>query len=151
MNSNGDLYLPVSSQHWFSARPDWVSAAAGEDAETGLFPVESIHYPGTFAGRLVFTDGNGGKRQQFIYPASADPETLHRFATDLSLDSYGFARFTLDTRVYQGVVDFTVISGPPPPDGGVKTVSIPDANGDGIDDLGIIYPNGEQQTLFVRP
>jgi len=41
-----------------------------------------------------------------------------------------------------------IVEGSPPADGLLALISIPDANGDGIADMQITYPNGDQQIIY---
>ena len=41
-----------------------------------------------------------------------------------------------------------IVEGSPPADGLLALISIPDANGDGIADMQITYPNGDQQIVY---
>jgi hypothetical protein len=56
--------------------------------------------------------------------------------------------FKQDGKTYRGVVDYLVTQGETTKSA-LQVKSIPDANGDGIEEVMLVFPNGEQQKMFV--
>jgi parallel beta-helix repeat protein len=148
VQANGNLKIYISEDSWYSARADSVAAA---DTPSGLYLTDSFVINGVKVLSLVFTDHNGSQREQMLYPALDQPETL--FATDqnvvIRLD--GLVNFTLDGQSYHGIVDYLVTKSTFATTDKVQVLSLPDVNGDEIKDFALLYPTGELQTLFTVP
>ena len=149
VQGNGNLSIPGDGNVWYSANPDGLSFEVSGDIETGLMMLDSPVLSGTPSAALAFSDKGGNVRQQLIYPAPAQPEALYSTAQNVSIEAHGLMSFSLKGKKYRGVVDYAVKN-----DGGSTTdalqvESIADANGDGIKDVVLKYPNGNQQTMFV--
>lgn len=143
IQDNGNLSIPSEDGIWFSARPDWLAIEVESDTETGLFLGESPVVSGYFSASLVF-EHEGIRREQLLYSAIAYPDALE----DSITEPFGMVTLIVDGKTYRGVVDYTVT----PSDSTSDTLQvepIPDANGDGIDDAVLIYPQGDQQVMFV--
>jgi len=148
VQTNGNLHISGTEGEWFSARPDWVSVELESEAEIGLRFGQSPLVSGQFLTDLVFSDEEGGLRQQIISPSVAQPDVLYSSAKAVRIESFGLINFKQNGKTYRGVVDYLVIQG----DSTAKALevkSIPDANGDGIEDVMLVFPNGEQQRMFV--
>lgn len=143
IEDNGNLHIPGEDGLWFSARPDWLAIEVESDAGMGLFLGESPVVSGYFSASLVF-EHEGIRREQLLYSAIAYPDVLE----DVITEPFGVVTFTLDGETYRGVVDYTVIPSDSTPDT-LQVEPIPDANGDGIEDVVLIYPQGDQQIMFV--
>lgn len=143
IEDNGNLSIPSEDGIWFSARPDWLAIEVESDANMGLFLGESPIVSGYFSASLVF-EQEGIRREQFLYSAIAHPDALE----DVITEPFGMVTFTVDGETYRGVVDYTVIPNDSTPDT-LQVEAIPDANGDGTDDVVLIYPQGDQQIMFV--
>jgi hypothetical protein len=149
VQTNGNLQVPATDGNWFSARPDWLATELGPDATMGFKTGESPYKKGFMSVSIVFTDSEGKTREQFIPPAVAHPETLRLLAKEVSVEAGGLVSFKLGSQAYNGVVDYQVTQGDESMTGALQVEPIPDANGDGIGDVVLVYPNGERQTLFV--
>jgi len=68
--------------------------------------------------------------------------------TDVVIDTEGHISAVLAGETHLSQLDSQITQGTPPTDGQLRLTEIEDANGDGIKDFQITYPNGEQQTLF---
>jgi hypothetical protein len=119
------------------------------EAETGLKFDESSYGSGSILAALVFIDSEGKRREQLILPAIAQSDALYSLAKEVSIDDFGLVSFRLGGETYRGVVDYVVTQGPETTTDTLQVESIPDANGDGIADVVLIYPNGDRQMLFV--
>ncbi|EDN68259.1 secreted protein [Beggiatoa sp. PS] len=67
-------------------------------------------------------------------------------SVDIQTD--GTIHYTQNGENHHAQLADEIVKGPPPPDGLLTLTSIADANGDGIDDLKITYPNGDQQVVY---
>jgi len=158
---NGNISVPAGEGIWYSARPDWLATILdSEPSNMGLL-LEISPHNGTLA-QLVFVE-NGEHYQQNIFPSLAYPEDLAAVAEDISTEPYGLVTFTLYGETYRGVVDYLVSQDSEttePEDttdedttdeveNTLQVESIDDINGDGIDDLVLIYPNGDRQIVTV--
>ncbi|MDM8558967.1 choice-of-anchor D domain-containing protein [Candidatus Parabeggiatoa sp. HSG14] len=148
VGTNGNLSIPSSDEQWFSARPDWLSTALSSETETGLLFGNSPHTSGLLSTTLVFNDTEGVLREQHLHPAVAYPEVLYSSAKNVSIEPYGLVNFKLGNQIYRGVMDYVVIKDTESSTT-LQVESVPDANGDGIDDVSLVYPGGEQQIMFV--
>ena len=106
---------------------------------------------------FVFLDRHGIKRQQVIYPTLANEAlfTSELGPTDSNADDVqyqateGTMSFTLQGRAYSGFLDYHVVEGEKPSSGVVEFAPTDDLNDDGIPDIQIIYPDGQQQSMYV--
>jgi len=149
LQANGNLSVPAGEGVWYSARPDWSSLKLDDVPESvGLSLSVSPHVNGASLASLVFADNEEYYRQN-LFPSLADPEALAAVAGNISTEAYGLVNFTLNGKAYRGVVDYLVTQ----TDTTTNTLQvepIADVNGDGIDDVMLTYPNGEQQIVFVK-
>jgi hypothetical protein len=154
MQSNGNLRIPLSEGNWICVRPDWSSIESSEATENGIGATDSPYLNGVPAFYVTFTDGAGSLRRQFFHSAQAQPEVLYSFAQEngfeMKLEPYGLVNVEIGQKLPSGVVDYLVTSGTPPADGKLQIQPISDQNGDGKEDLVLIYPNGERQKLFRK-
>ncbi len=148
VQTNGNLHIYGTEGEWFSARPDWVSVELESEAEIGLRFGQSPLVSGQFLTDLVFSDEEGGLRQQIISPSVAQPDVLYSSAKAVRIESFGLINFKQNGKTYRGVVDYLVTQGETTAKA-LEVKSIPDANGDGIEEVMLVYPNGEQQRMFV--
>jgi hypothetical protein len=148
VETNGNLSIPSSDEQWFSARPDWLSTKLSSETDTGLLFGNSPHMSGLLSTTLVFNDDEGVLREQQIYSAVAYPEALYSSAKNVSIEPYGLVNFRLGNQTYRGVMDYVVIK-EADSSTTLQAESIADANGDGIEDVSLIYPGGERQIMFV--
>ncbi len=148
VQTNGNLFIPSTAGQWFSARPDWTSVELVSETESGLQFGQSPLVTGPFLTELVFSDEEGRLRQQTIYPSIAQPSVLYSSAQAVKIEPFGLISFKQDGKAYRGVVDY-VVSQNEAIANTLQVESIPDANGDGIPDVMLVYPNGEQQKMFI--
>jgi len=149
VQTNGNIYVPVAEGEWYSARPDWSSVKLDSEPENvGLSVDISPHVSGSGLASLVFAD-NEGHYQQNLFPSLADPEALAAVAEDISIEPYGLVNFTLNGKAYRGVVDYLVSQGTETTVEMLQVESIADVNGDGVDDIVLVYPNGDRQIVIV--
>jgi hypothetical protein len=152
LQTNGNLRIPAGNrdESWFSTRPDWLATELSNDSNiaSGLFLKDSPNLTGTFFAYVIFQDNSRTQRQQFFYPAIANPNVLYDYAQDIIIEPYGSVSFKLGEQSYRGVIDYLVTKGTPPDTGTLQIEPIADMNGDGIEDWVLIYPDGENQRLF---
>jgi hypothetical protein len=151
IETNGNLSIPSSEEQWFSARPDWLSTKLASDMETGLAFGNSPYLSGLSSTTLIFNDAEGVRREQQIYPAVAYPEVLYSATQNVSIEPYGLVNFQWGNRSYRGVMDYVVTKEDDSSAKILQVESIPDANGDGVKDLTLVYPGGERQIMFAVP
>jgi hypothetical protein len=60
----------------------------------------------------------------------------------------GAIEVTMNGEIHQSQLVEPVTPGTPPADGQLVMIAIDDRNGDGIDDISITYPNGDQQLVY---
>jgi len=149
VQANGNLSIPGDGNVWYSANPDGLSFEVSGDIETGLMMLDSPVLSGTPSAALAFSDKGGNVRQQLIYPAPAQPEALYSTAQNVRIEAHGLMSFSLKGKSYRGVVDYLVRNEGGSTTDALQVESIADANGDGIKDVVLKYPNGNQQTMFV--
>ncbi|MEN8219092.1 MAG: hypothetical protein ABFS56_22525 [Pseudomonadota bacterium] len=148
---NGNLRIPMGADKWISARPDWTSLEQNEESEDGIFATDSPYISGIPTFYMTFTDGT--LRQQNLYSAPAQPEEIYTYfqstGIEVTLEPYGLINNVGEQAPY-GIVDYLVTKGTPPVDGKLQIQPITDINGDGKEDIMLIYPNGDRQTLFLK-
>ncbi len=155
VETNGNLTLPYNDTLSFSARPDLQSTPAFLGMPLGLhyFPTT---LPSVLTIGLVFINEEGHKRLQHLYPAAKYPQKLQNFLTNtpgveaVRLDLNGTLTVTGGANAFTGIIDYTVEIGNTPT-GGLQLNDIPDANGDGVNDLAIMYGSGEKQIIYQIP
>jgi alpha-tubulin suppressor-like RCC1 family protein len=124
-----------------------------DNAPVGISIVES-QAPGIWTAVVVSKDEQGRLRQQNLYPIPVDAEVLRTFFEDkLGAESVILDEETIlvemDGQIYQGMLSYDrLVTDQTSESGEAQILSIADANGDGLDDYVIIYPNGQRQTLY---
>ncbi|EDN71430.1 protein containing Calx-beta domain [Beggiatoa sp. PS] len=149
--TNGNLKIPASDNSWYSARPHFASVALTTDTEPGLYLSESPIVTMGLVAALVFIDEEGIRRQQAFYPGLAVPEALYASAQEIVIEPYGLVNFKLEGQSYRGVVDYLVTSSSLPVPEKVQIIPLSDINQDGTADFALLYPTGEQQSVFAMP
>jgi hypothetical protein len=120
-----------------------------------------LHYgattlPSVLTIGLVFINEEGHKRLQHLYPAPKYPQKLQNFLSNtpgveaVRLDLNGTVTVTGGANAFTCIIDYSVEIGNAPT-GGIQLNDIPDANGDGVNDLAIIYGSGEKQIIYQIP
>jgi hypothetical protein len=158
MQVTGNLRIssPSDPNNYHVARADLIATASTEN--TGLFTQASPLSAGASILRFIFISPNGGgKWQQLIYPAAADPAALYNLSTDKQSILYntGEARLFQSSNnqqnTYHGIFSYSVSKGTPPASGKTEIQELPDLNQDNLADYLITYPNGDQQVLYQLP
>ena len=155
VEENGNLTLPVNDTLSYTARPDLESSLSWLAMPLGLHPVPTS-LPGVLMTMLVFRDEVGNKRQQIIYPTAKYPNKLYNFFTNMptvesvKLENNGTISVKIRGLMVKGIFDYAVKVGGIPT-GGIQFTTVPDINGDGIDDFKIVYGNGETQVIYQTP
>ncbi len=122
----------------------------------GLHPARLV-FPGLEQGSvLVFTDTDGTKRWQWIWPTPADRAALAALAEEASsLDSVvlhfdsapgtvpGTVTFVINGQEYLASFDYTVRQGTPPASGSVEFNPVDNTRYE------VVYPNGDRQYLHL--
>jgi hypothetical protein len=135
---NGTLHVSAEGGY-YSARPDLLATSLTEQMSEGIYTDEATAF-------LLFSDEQGQLRQQFLYPAAANPEALFTSDTTVILELNGHVFLQMGGKTYEGVLDYWVSVGEQRNE--VQIEDIEDMNGDGLLDYQIHYPNGEQQVMF---
>jgi hypothetical protein len=147
VQANGNLRVSDGSgELWFSARSNWWGIEVDANAETGLSFVQSPY--GQIVATMTFSDKEGKKWKQLLFPAVAYPEVLKASAKSVSLKPYGVVDFTLNDQRYCGVINYAVEPNTAPSTDTLQIESISDMTGDGVEDIKLIYPSGEKQLMY---
>ncbi len=145
----------------YFGKPDFLSVIAAPDMPLGISMTKTRWFgkKTNGAGKMVvfvFIDDDGMKRQQMIYPTPANEALLTSLgASDSNADDVqlhagvGTMSFRLSGRSYFGFLDYHVEAGEKPSSGVVEFNPTEDLNEDGIEDIEIVYPDGQQQDLYV--
>jgi hypothetical protein len=156
VKTNGDLVVFADSTLRFSARPDLESTVAKLILPLGLNSVPSS-LPGVPSVLWIFRDETGIKRQQLIYPAAKDPQGLQNFLKSVPgvesvvlLDD-GTIAVSIGEQTVKGLLAYEVVTENELTTGGLQFFSVPDMNGDHLDDFKVIYGNGESQMIYRLP
>ncbi|MDY6992210.1 MAG: beta-propeller fold lactonase family protein, partial [Pseudomonadota bacterium] len=153
-HQDGNLTIPVSPQLYFKTRPDKVTQLTSPFEPLGLEELPEAIAAGLNPFILRFDD-NSVRRQHYFYPAPAHRQELQRAlqgipqASSVKFQNNGTVSVKIGGRIYRGAFDYSVIPGPASQV--TQLLISPDQNGDGHEDLQIIYANGDKQTLFVLP
>ncbi len=143
-------------------KADYLSVVADPDMPLGIRLVKTNwfdEFSGNGAAKVaifVFIDNEGVKRQQFVYPAPVNEALLSSLgASDSNADNVelhagvGTLSFILQGQFYYGFLDYRVKAGEKPSSGVVEFNPTDDINDDGIEDIQIVYPDGQQQDLYI--
>jgi hypothetical protein len=158
MQSTGNIKItsPNDAVNYHVARADLIATASSENV--GLFTQASPLSATTSILRFVFISPNGGgKWQQLIYPAAADPAALYNLSSDKPSILYNTGEARLfqsgsnQQNTYHGIFNYLVSKGAPPASGKTEILELPDLNQDNLSDYLITYPNGDQQVFYQLP
>jgi hypothetical protein len=160
MQANGNLKVPLANGKYYMARPNLFATDLSNEVPLGLNGTASlwIDYLSEIFLAFEVNDpqlGTQQRRQQFIYPAAADPAALYALsaASDSSTILYNDGRVYAyrgkgeSKIVYKGVLDYLVTPGRSTTNQ-IQIYPTRDLNGDGDPDYEVIYPNGDQQTMY---
>lgn len=139
-------------------RTDIVSMLVTDSSlSEGLNMLASPYLANVQLATYVFVGKKGKRRQQIIYSVAAQPEI---FTDDTVLSAAGLSqvelfyngtvKFSWGGKLYTGLFDYTADSETTPSTGGLEVETVEDQNGDDIEDIQVIYPDGESQTVFVE-
>lgn len=105
---------------------------------------------------LVFMDRKKQLRQQILFPMPAQMDVLKNLVAErdsnvaeLKLDFGGKVSFKMKGKKRKGIWGYEVVSGEPPASGGVEFQEDEDINGDGLEDITVVYPNGDRQSVMT--
>ncbi len=157
--ADGNLIIAPTDQLYFSARPDWQTQStklADVFSPLGLTALPTSLIEGLPMFLLHFMEGNGvTSRQQYFYSAPAHQAELQQVlqgipgVTDIHFYNNGTVTVKIGDRTYTAMFDYMVTKNLR---GRVtQLLTVPDRNGDGSNDIEIIYVNGDQQVLFMAP
>lgn len=148
-----DGNLSVISEHnvWYTARPALEAVQVGNTTPNQVVLKDSPLVSNYFVAAYVFTDNQGNKREQYLYPVSAQPHVLAQQARGVLYDRFGLVQFIIGTQQYQGVFDYKVVKDDYSSGENIRVFSVQDKNGDGIDDFEVVYPGRDRQILFAVP
>ena len=151
--TDGNLTIFVQNQ--FRTRPDLHTQQISPLLPLGLEAMPSPLVQGASLFVLRFVDNDNKRRQQFFYPTPAHQEELYQalqgFPGASSVEFYNTGKVSvkIGARTYSGVFDYQVKTG----NAGTVTqlLPIPDKNGDGSEDIRVLYANGDQQLVYLLP
>ncbi len=134
MLEDGNIKVNTPNSYFYQARASLTSTITSNSLglHTNNLPVS-----------LVFTDSDL-KRQQFIYPAAADTETLYSLP-NTRLTAEGILIVQIEDRTYTGLLDYVVTKGK---SNKLSIQDIGDVNDDNCSDYQLNYPNGNSQIIF---
>jgi hypothetical protein len=160
MQANGNLQVPLANGDYYMARPNLFATDLLNEAPLGLNGTASpwIDYLNEISLVFDVSDpqlGTQQRRQQFMYPAAADPAALYALAAESDSSTilyndgrvYAYRGKGEQKTVYKGVLDYLVTPGNSTTDQ-VRFYTTRDMNGDGDPDYEVIYPNGDQQIMY---
>jgi hypothetical protein len=138
-------------QYYFTAYPEWLTTLAAADTADGLTAQASSKILQQQVFAQVFSDPQQRKRRQRLFAAPADPESLQAATKNYSYQEAGLVEFDFAEQHHLGVLDYAVSKYTQSEKKTLQIKIIDDANQDGVADALIIYPNGDQQQLFIIP
>ncbi len=155
---NGNVTLEVDGSGLrLVFRPDLVATPAPAGNGPGQLHLHPSRVANHHFARLVFTDGNGQIREQFLYPMPLYHQALKEMLSGLPgvgqvvINGNGWVSLQHGGLTYRGQFDYPVIPGAPPPGGTIQFRPYPDINQDGYSDFLVVFPNGDQQFMFFLP
>jgi len=155
LEQNGDGEVVINNSYYdrYNLRP--LSVASLIDAESqGLVLLPHPNYPNEVLLGVIFSD-ESEFRQQLLTPSPFDAmefaEQLELFTgvTDVSIGNYGLVTFMSGEESITLFSDYFVRRVPEFDDSMVGVYAAADVNGDGVDDLRMVYSNGDEQFFFV--
>lgn len=152
-NEDGELVINNSYYDRYNIRPISVATLIEADKEE-LVLVPHPGYSSEVLLAVVFQDETEFRQQLLTsapYDALEFEESLNDFpgVTGVSLADYGIATFTFGAEIVSLLADFYVRKVPDFDDSMIGISAVADANGDGIDDLKMVYSSGDEQYFFV--
>jgi hypothetical protein len=148
--ASGDLrVVGDSGNFWYSARPEYFSQPADPRHPLGIFAPPSPIVGGTPLVYYVYLDRAGEKRLQRLFPAPLNAQALRSVIPGLAYEDYGVIKVPFNQRIFRFLPDYRVENGSPT--GQMEALKIPDANGDGLADYRLTYPDGSRQVVYSLP
>jgi hypothetical protein len=145
INAEGLVQI-AAGDAMYVAVPDW-SANRVADAADGFVLATLPANPALPLAVLQFNDFNG-TWQQTLFPALANREVVENFLGDFLEDlDNGKLSVELPNRPYHFIPDYLVTQ-TDNVTGVFSTESLGDANGDGLPDFALIYPDGKRQEVY---
>jgi hypothetical protein len=141
MLANGNLKVTLADGSYFIGRASLAAQQVSKETPLGLYYTDKPVY-------LIFEDDQGQRWQQFIYPAAADPQMLANQTEEAFLANDGQLQVRQGGHVYQGQLDYLVVTGKQPRSGNLQFKEIADINGDHCGDYQIFYSSQENQVMF---
>ncbi|BAP54557.1 conserved repeat protein [Thioploca ingrica] len=155
VQAEADGNLTIFAQNQFQTRPDLHTQQISPLLPLGLEATPSPLVQGSSLFVLRFVDTENKHRQQFFYPTPAHQEELYLAlqgfpgASAVEFYNTGKVSVKIGARTYSGVFDYPVKTG------NANTVTqllpVPDKNGDGSEDIRVLYANGDQQLVYLLP
>ncbi|NJO16250.1 MAG: hypothetical protein HC877_11010 [Thioploca sp.] len=160
MQPNGNLKVPLANGNYYMARPNLFSVDMPSDIPLGLNGTASSWIEHLSEIFLTFDvsdplAGISQRRQQFMYPAAADPAALYALTAESDSQTvlyndgrvYAYRGKGEQKTVYKGVLDYLVTPGRSVTNQ-MQFYMTKDINGDGNPDYEVIYPNGDRQMMY---
>ena len=156
MDAEGTLKMPVNNQMYYVARPDKISNVASAFEPLGLLFTASPWLKNNSLAVLHFMETEGIlRRQQLLYPTAAHPSELWQAlrgipgASAVTFNNNGTVMVKVNRQTYTAVFDYGVQPGAA--NHVPQMLFIPDQNGDGTEDIRMIYTNGDRQIMYLVP
>ena len=152
-DENGELVVNNSYYDRYNFRPISV-ASLSEIAEEGLSLLTHPIFPGEVLLNVTFRD-EAEYRQQLLSSAPLDADEfaleLDNFtgASNVSLEEYGVSTFKFGAETITLFADYLVRRVPDFDSSMIGVTAIADVNGDGVDDLKMVYSSGDEQYFLV--
>ncbi|WP_177428228.1 beta-propeller fold lactonase family protein [Candidatus Venteria ishoeyi] len=140
-------------------RPDLVilpPSAPDNGVMPGEFAILPSALPNVPLYALLFNDEAGTRWQQNLYSSAIDNNAWTALEAIPGIDAVtlnlnGSLSVLLGADSHGGILDYTILPGVATGSPYVDLQPITDRNADGVADLMVIYPNGDQQILFYLP
>jgi len=156
MDAEGTLKMPVSSQMYYVARADKITNVASAFEPLGLLFTASPWLKNNQLAALHFVETEGIlRRQQILYPTAAHPTELWQAlrgipgASAVTFNNNGTITVKVNRQTYTAVFDYQVQQGAA--NHVPQMLFIADQNGDGTEDIRMIYTNGDRQIIYLVP
>ena len=159
MNDEGHIAIhpglhKLFASNYYLGKPDAASLPAldGMPEDTLLHQDSPLLPPGNgMLIKLSFNNKHGEPYVQMIYPAAADVDALLVASNVVKFEPAGpgTVSFIAGGEWHTALLGYEVVTGGPKPwSNQVEFAPIGDANGDGLEDYEVTYPNGDKQKLF---
>lgn len=161
LQTNGNVKVPnTDGVSYYMARPDlFATDIVPSSIPLGLGGAASPR-ANTTDLFLIYAETPDNWRQQFMYPAPANPEALAALleTSDSQTTWYSDGRVEAYTGIgqqkqaYKGILDYLINPGPATTNIQAQIDELnEDRNSDGLNDYLIRYPNGDTQVMYQCP